>query len=429
MVKPVYNLPQDPRDDAAAARHWLDALPERYSPEDHARFARACDLLLRCRGNQDLDTGETQVRHLLCTADILVRLRMDADTLIAALLNGCFRRSGVGEESPAAHFGPGIADMVEDLDRIDQLADVDAVIAAKDRREHEENLRRLLLGIAKDVRVVLVVLAERLHLIRSIADLDAERRREIAEDTRRIYAPLANRLGVWQVKWELEDLAMRYLEPDEYKRIARRLDGRRAERESFVAEAIATLDERFAAADIGADISGRPKHIYSIWRKMRRKHVGIDQIFDLRAVRILVRDVASCYAALGIVHGLWKHIPRESECRRARDAKRDIPVPLSPCARATTCTCRGRPAPGPRLRHFAPPPDPYDEWLDGVSDALASGLRQLRDLRPLRHFGQPLAPTPTADYPPRASRFPGGQRSTTTSLPPRAICTSRCTQS
>jgi len=100
----------------------------------------------------------------------------------------------------------------------------------------------------------------------------------------------------------------------------------------------------------------------------------------------------------------------ESECRRARDAKRDIPVPLSPCARATTCTCRGRPAPGPRLRHFAPPPDPYDEWLDGVSDALASGLRQLRDLRPLRHFGQPLAPTPTADYPPRASRFPGGQR-------------------
>jgi len=101
---------------------------------------------------------------------------------------------------------------------------------------------------------------------------------------------------------------------------------------------------------------------------------------------------------------------KTSECRRARDAKRDIPVPLSPCARATTCTCRGRPAPGPRLRHFAPPPDPYDEWLDGVSDALASGLRQLRDLRPLRHFGQPLAPTPTADYPPRASRFPGGQR-------------------
>jgi len=118
--------------------------------------------------------------------------------------------------------------------------------------------------------------------------------------------------------------------------------------------------------------------------------------------------------ALGLCKPDHDECPRRgnlSECRRARDAKRDIPVPLSPCARATTCTCRGRPAPGPRLRHFAPPPDPYDEWLDGVSDALASGLRQLRDLRPLRHFGQPLAPTPTADYPPRASRFPGGQRS------------------
>ncbi|MCB2262110.1 MAG: bifunctional (p)ppGpp synthetase/guanosine-3',5'-bis(diphosphate) 3'-pyrophosphohydrolase [Candidatus Thiosymbion ectosymbiont of Robbea hypermnestra] len=311
MVKPVYNLPEDPRDDAAAVRHWLEALPENYPPEDRERLARACDLLLRCRGNQDLDTGETQVRHLLCTADILVRLRMDADTLIATLLNGCYGHLEEDGEPPAVRFGPGIADMLEDLARIDRLANVDAVIAAKERREHEENLRRLLLGIAKDVRVVLVVLAERLHLMRSLAGLDAERRREIAQDTRQVYAPLANRLGVWQLKWELEDLAMRSLEPDDYKRIARRLDGRRAERESFVATAIAALEERFAAAGIDADISGRPKHIYSIWRKMQRKNVELDQIFDLRAVRVLVRDVASCYAALGIVHGLWKHIPKE----------------------------------------------------------------------------------------------------------------------
>lgn len=311
MVKPVYNLPEDPRDDAAAVRHWLEVLPENYPPEDRERLARACDLLLRCRGNQDLDTGETQVRHLLCTADILVRLRMDADTLIATLLNGCYGHLEEDGESPAVRFGPGIADMLEDLARIDRLANVDAVIAAKERREHEENLRRLLLGIAKDVRVVLVVLAERLHLMRSLAGLDAERRREIAQDTRQVYAPLANRLGVWQLKWELEDLAMRSLEPDDYKRIAKRLDGRRAERESFVATAIAALEERFAAAGIDADISGRPKHIYSIWRKMQRKNVELDQIFDLRAVRVLVRDVASCYAALGIVHGLWKHIPKE----------------------------------------------------------------------------------------------------------------------
>lgn len=311
MVKPVYNLPRGDHDDAAVARHWLAALPENYPAEDRARLADACDMLVSCRGDLTLDTGETQVRHLLSTADILARLRMDADTLIAALLNGCLARPDIDEERLAERFGPGIARMVGDLARIDQIANVDAVIAAKDQIEHEENLRRLLLSIAEDVRVVLVVLAERVHLMRSIKSLDEERRRKIAGDTQRVYAPLANRLGVWQVKWELEDLSLRYLDPDEYKRIAKLLDGRRAEREGFIARVIATLEETFAEAGIRADISGRPKHIYSIWRKMQRKNVDIEQIFDLRAVRVMVDDIASCYAALGIVHGLWKHIPKE----------------------------------------------------------------------------------------------------------------------
>ncbi len=311
MVKSVYTLPPDLPDDAAAVRHWLGTLPACYPREDCERLTQACELLVRCRGDQDLDTGETQVRHLLHTADILVRLRLDTATLIAALLKGCRGRPGVGEEPPAARFGPRIAGMVEDLVRLDQLANLDSGSAAKDQHEHQENLRRLLLGIAKDVRVVLVVLAERLHLMRRIDGLDAEHRREIAGDTRRVYAPLANRLGIWQIKWELEDLAMRYLEPDVYKRIARQLDGRRVERESFVATVIGTLQERFAAAGIGADVSGRPKHIYSIWRKMQRKNVDLEQIFDLQAVRVLVPDVAACYAALGVVHGLWKHIPKE----------------------------------------------------------------------------------------------------------------------
>jgi len=311
MVKPVYTLPRDQRDAAAAARHWLSALPESYPGEDRKRLAQACEMLVCCHGNQGLDTGEIRVRHLLCTADVLLQLRLDADTLIAALLNGCLGQLEGDEELLAARFGSGIVGMVADLDRIDQLANVNAVIAAKDRREHEENLRRLLLGIAKDVRVVLVVLAARLHLMRSIDVLDDEHRRGVAEDTRRVYAPLANRLGVWQIKWELEDLAMRYLEPEVYQRIAKRLDGRRAEREAFIAAVITILKERFAEAGIDADISGRPKHIYSIWRKMQRKDLDLEQIFDLWAVRILVRDVAACYGTLGIVHGLWKHIPGE----------------------------------------------------------------------------------------------------------------------
>jgi len=311
MVKPVYTLPRDERDAAAAARYWLDALPTSYPGEDRERLAQACNMLVRCHSNRELDTGELQVRHLFCTADILVQLRMDADTLIASLLKGCPGRPEADEELPAARFGSGIAGMVADLDRIDRLANLDTVIAAKDRHEHEENLRRLLLGIAKDVRVVLVVLAARLHLMRSIDGLDEGHRRGIAEDTRYVYAPLTNRLGVWQIKWELEDLAMRYLEPETYQHIARRLDGRRAERESFIATVMTDLKERFAEVGIDADLSGRPKHIYSIWRKMQRKELDLEQIFDLRAVRVLVGDVAACYAALGIVHGLWQHIPGE----------------------------------------------------------------------------------------------------------------------
>ncbi|MCU0835014.1 MAG: bifunctional (p)ppGpp synthetase/guanosine-3',5'-bis(diphosphate) 3'-pyrophosphohydrolase [Chromatiaceae bacterium] len=311
MVKPLYNLPEADSDDAEAARHWLAALPTSYAEDELARLANACGLLVQCRGNQTLDTGETQVRHLLSTADILVQLRMDADTLVAALLNGCLGRSGVTESQLAARFGASIAGMVADLARIDQIANVDAVIAAKDQDQHEENLRRLLLGIAEDVRVVLVVLAERLHLMRSIKRLEEERRNKIARDSLRVYAPLANRLGVWQIKWELEDLALRYLEPADYQRIAKLLGDRRGEREAFIAGVIATLRAKFEEAGVKAEITGRPKHIYSIWRKMQRKAVDIEQIFDLRAVRVLVDDVASCYAALGIVHGLWRHIPKE----------------------------------------------------------------------------------------------------------------------
>jgi GTP pyrophosphokinase len=311
MVKPVYNLPEVHADDASAAKHWLAALPPSYASEERRRIAEACDLLVSCRGGQTLETGESAVRHLLSTADILAGLHMDADALIAALLNGCLQRSGLTEAQLSERLGPGIAGMVGDLHRIGQIANVDAVIAAKDQNRHEENLRRLLLGIAEDVRVVLVVLAERLHLMRSIKGLEDERRRKIAGDTQRVYAPLANRLGIWQVKWELEDLALRYLEPAEYKRIAKLLGDRRAERERYIADVIATLQAKFEEAGLRAEISGRPKHIYSIWRKMQRKNVDIEQIFDLRALRVLVDDVAGCYAALGIVHGLWRHIPKE----------------------------------------------------------------------------------------------------------------------
>ncbi|MBK1700068.1 RelA/SpoT family protein [Thiococcus pfennigii] len=311
MVTTTYSLPHDDADDETLIRHWLDSLAPLYPVEDRKQIAGACALLARHRSGLVLETGESLVRHLLSTADILVQLRLDRATLIGALLNGSLEQAGVTEGLIEGRFGAAVARMVGDLARIDQIANVDAVIAAKDLAQHEENLRRLLLGIAEDVRVVLIVLAERLQLMRTIRTLDETRQRKLALDTQRIFAPLANRLGIWQIKWELEDLALRYLEPTEYQRIARLLDGRRAAREAYIANVIATLREKFAEAGIRAEITGRPKHIYSIWRKMQRKGLDIEQIFDLRAVRVLVDDVADCYAALGIVHGLWRHIPKE----------------------------------------------------------------------------------------------------------------------
>ncbi len=312
MVKPIYNFPEDPSDDRATAEHWLASLPANYPEPDRKRLQEACALLVQCRGDQRLETGETQVRHLLSTADILVGLRMDADTLIAALFNGCLSRPGISPDWLEARFGPAVRTMVEDLHRIGQIANVDVIIAAKDQDQHEENLRRLLLGIAEDVRVVLIVLAERLHLMRSIKHLeDRDRQKKLARDTQRVYAPLANRLGIWQLKWELEDLALRYLEPQEYKRIAQLLGDRRAEREAYINAVIQRLKQEFAEKQLRAEVTGRPKHIYSIWKKMQRKGVDFRQIFDLRAVRVLVDSVPDCYAALGIVHGLWKHIPKE----------------------------------------------------------------------------------------------------------------------
>ena len=221
MVKPVYNLPAPDIGDDGAIRHWLDNLACNYGTEDLKLIAGACTALTRCRGDRRIETGETHVRHVLSTADILARLRMDHETVIAALLNGCMDQGDLTEAKLADRFGPGIARMVGDLARIGQIANVESIIAAKDQQEHEENLRRLLLGIAEDVRVVLVVLAERLHLMRAIKDLEPERRARISRDTQRIYAPLANRLGMWQVKWELEDLALRYLEPAEYAALVR----------------------------------------------------------------------------------------------------------------------------------------------------------------------------------------------------------------
>jgi len=206
-------------------------------------------------------------------------------------------------------FGPAIARLVDGVTKMGHIAEFHELSG----QEHvqAESLRKLLLAMAEDVRMVLIKLADRLHNMRTLQYLDAERQRRIARETLDIYAPLANRLGIWQIKWELEDLSLRYLEPEAYRELARQLNEKREDRERYIQCVIGILETELARAGIEAAVSGRPKHINSIWRKMQRKHLGFDQIFDTRAVRILVPEERDCYAALGIVHGLWRHIPKE----------------------------------------------------------------------------------------------------------------------
>src|SRR6185295_1675010 len=174
-----------------------------------------------------------------------------------------------------------------------------------------ENLRKMLVAMVDDVRVALIKLAERTCAIRAVKTADDEKRNRVAREVFDIYAPLAHRLGIGHIKWELEDLSFRYLQPDSYKKIARLLDEKRLDRQGYIESVIAELRGELEKAGIKADFSGRAKHIYSIWRKMQRKGIGFSQVYDIRAVRVLVPEVKDCYAALGIVHGLWRNVPNE----------------------------------------------------------------------------------------------------------------------
>ena len=176
-------------------------------------------------------------------------------------------------------------------------------------QQQAENIRKMLLAMAQDIRVVLIKLADRLHNMRTLYGLPSDKQLRIARQTMEIYAPLAERLGIWQMKWELEDLAFKVLEPERFRELAKLLDTRRKGRETYIDRAIAELKPKLEAAGIEADLQGRPKHIYSIWKKMERKSAEFGEIYDVYAIRILVDEVRDCYAALGIVHSIWRPIP------------------------------------------------------------------------------------------------------------------------
>ncbi|MBK9676157.1 MAG: bifunctional (p)ppGpp synthetase/guanosine-3',5'-bis(diphosphate) 3'-pyrophosphohydrolase [Betaproteobacteria bacterium] len=312
MVAVAHAAPQTSGPEAIAA--WLAGLAGIYPPDDVAGIAAALEYARTRVGNTTGRDGEPLQERALGTATILAGLKLDAGAVRAALLLGLPGAGAFDVEAVTDAFGADVAALVAGVARMDDIRALPATGSADDRSAQAERLRKMLLAMVEDIRVVLIKLAERTQALRFLmtcGDGAQALRERTAHEVLELFAPLANRLGVWQLKWELEDLSLRALEPETYKTIARMLDERRLDRSRYIDEVVATLKRELAAAGIRAEVTGRPKHIYSIWNKMRRKQSGIDTLYDIRAVRILVDDVKDCYAALGIVHHLWTPLPRE----------------------------------------------------------------------------------------------------------------------
>src|SRR5690348_114150 len=290
---------------------WLDSIASVYTDADRERFLAAYQMAHERVGDAAGVDGELFVARALGAASILAAQRFDPDSIVAALLLGLPASAHYERDAVVAAFGDAVATLVEGVARMNSVQATPVGADSQQRAVQAENLRKMLLAMVDDIRVVLIKLAERTQALRYLMTSDEPARRAAAREVMDVYAPLANRLGLWQLKWELEDLSLRALEPAEYRRVARLLDERRRDRERYIGEVTTTLSRELEAAGVAADVTGRPKHIYSIVSKMRRKQIGIDALYDIRAVRILVDSVRDCYTALGVVHHLWTPLPGE----------------------------------------------------------------------------------------------------------------------
>ncbi|HEY8800095.1 MAG TPA: bifunctional (p)ppGpp synthetase/guanosine-3',5'-bis(diphosphate) 3'-pyrophosphohydrolase [Candidatus Limnocylindrales bacterium] len=296
---------------AAAKAPDLDALRKQliatvrghYPQADLDPLGAAFDLAVEAHQGQVRATGEPYVTHPVASAQITAELGIDPIAVTAALLHDVPEDTEFSLTDIEDRFGAEVARLVDGVTKLSKFS------THSHEQQQAENIRKMLLAMAEDIRVVLIKLADRLHNMRTLYGLPSEKQLRIARQTMEIYAPLAERLGIWQMKWELEDLAFKALEPERFRELARLLDTRRKGREDYISRAIAELKPMLKAAGIEADLQGRPKHIYSIDKKMERKSAEFAEIYDVYAIRILVDDVRDCYAALGVVHALWRPIP------------------------------------------------------------------------------------------------------------------------
>ncbi|MGY3895999.1 GTP diphosphokinase [Aeromonas enterica] len=285
---------------------WVSSLTLSDSDKDQLRTVYQYCLTL---GDEAL-TNRLLVRGVEM-AGILLMLSMDLGTLKAAIIYPFVEAGLISQERMDEDFGPKIAKLVEGVLEMEAIRSLQTLHRSETSPEQVDNVRRMLLAMVEDVRAVVIKLAERIACLREAKKADEETRVLMAQEITNIYAPLANRLGIGQLKWELEDLAFRYLHPDTYKQIAKQLDEKRLDRERYIREFVQSLRDALKEAGVEAEVYGRPKHIYSIWRKMQKKHLEFNELFDVRAVRVVTKRLQDCYAALGIVHTHFHHIPRE----------------------------------------------------------------------------------------------------------------------
>ncbi|HET7466041.1 MAG TPA: bifunctional (p)ppGpp synthetase/guanosine-3',5'-bis(diphosphate) 3'-pyrophosphohydrolase [Candidatus Dormibacteraeota bacterium] len=271
--------------------------------KDQEIVRRAYERALAAHAGQRRLSGEEYVNHPMEVAAILADLELDAETLAAALLHDTVEDTPLTSEAVEQEFGPEVARLVDGVTKLGRIS------LRSDQQQQAENIRKMMVAMAEDLRVVLIKLADRLHNMRTLDPLPEVKRRKISRETLDIYAPLAHRLGIGQIKWELEDLAFRNLEPDAYEDVAKRIARKRHERERLVTDLSEVLARELEKVGIQAEITGRPKHIYSVWQKMTRDQKDFTEIYDLSAIRVLVDSVRDCYGVLGVVHSLWKPVP------------------------------------------------------------------------------------------------------------------------
>jgi GTP pyrophosphokinase len=301
---------------------WIDRLNNlqihtESTRDELRRAARASLSVVNLHQENDHSWGEdvSCFRIGLEMAELLADLQLDQEALVAAMLYRAVRENKISLDIIRRDFGETVAKLIEGVLRMAAISyqrkDGDEKVLGSQVAEQAEKIRKMLVSMVDDVRVALIKLAERTCAIRAVKSATPARCHQVAREVADIYAPLAHRLGIGHIKWELEDLSFRYLQPDDYKRIAKLLDERRLDRQEYIDNMLDILRQELGNAHIEGEVAGRAKHIYSIWRKMQRKGIPFSQVYDIRAVRILVPSVRDCYGVLGIVHSLWRNIPNE----------------------------------------------------------------------------------------------------------------------